>query len=303
MKLFFAVLVVAFDASAYGFKVVRKKVGSVEIPFVQNAEIAESTYNRKASFAEVERLAPLKTETLASIQPQDIRSLSMEEFNQIYARIGSGPIPVGDYGAYIMQKPIFFQVLKKRLVKQVMKFEGFASLVKKACGKEIEDCLFEFVWKGKRFSPKDDMDQIKSQNLLNLASAGFKVSLLPDSWKTTWVNKALDFTEGFLDKGSLPYFPMHTYCGISQVDTRRESIIVDAAFADDFGLPSYISARDEVATRKGLNISEEYRMLRPGLYLGKVYANKVFLFNVVLEKTGTQKQTETKDACLDTIKG
>lgn len=295
-------LLLAHEASAFRFKVVSKKVGTFEIPFVLNADVPENTYSQKASFAEIERLAPLNRGAYALIEPKDLRSLSMEEFNQIYARLSSGPMPLGDYAAYVMQKPPLYQVIKKRLLKQAMGFGQFASLGRQVCGQEVDDCLFEFIWKGKRFSAKDDMDQIKSQSLFNLVSSGFKISLIPDFLKSKKVDEAIDFTEGLIDKASLTFFPMHTYCGVSQVDTRRESIIVDGAFGDDFGLPSYIAARDEIVTRKRLNISEEYRMLRPGLYIGKVYANKIFLFNVVLEKTGVLKQNETKDACLDTIK-
>lgn len=302
LKIGFLILFVTLEASASLFKVTNKKVGSTDIGFVQNAEKEEKTFNLKAGFAEIERLAPLKRETLKDLKPNDLRSLTMEEFNQIYARLGSGPMPFGDYAAYVMQKPALYQVIKKRILKQVAVLGQFASLAQQACGKEAEDCLFEFIWKGKRFSAKDDMDQIKSQSLFNPVSAGFKISLFPQIFKSKAVDEAIDFTEGLIDKASLTFFPMHTYCGISQVDTRRESIVVDGAFGDDFAFPSYIAARDEVVTRKRLSISEEYRMLRPGLYMGKVYSNKLFLFNVVLEKTGALKQSETKDACLDTIK-
>ena len=141
-----------------------------------------------------------------------------------------------------------------------------------------------------------------AQTLVNTVSAGFKFPNLTNIFKSKTVDTALNFTEGLIDKASLTFFPMNTYCGISQVDTRRESIITDASFGDDFGLPYYIGLRDEVVTRKGLHITEEYRMLRPGLYLGKVFSNKLFLFNVVLEKTGTNISQETKGECVDTVK-
>lgn len=301
-KIFCLILLFAFDASALRFKVVHEKIGEAQIPFVVNADQEEKFFNQKADFAEVERLAPLKIEDLKAITPNNLRQLSMEQFNQIYARLGSGPMPLGDYNGFVMQKLPIYHFIKKRALKQAMVFADFASLAKQICKKEAEDCLFEFIWKGKRFWPKDDQDQIMTKTMINFVSAGFKVSLLPDFLKSSLLERALDFTEGLIDKTSLTFFPMHTYCGISQVDTRRESIITDASFGDDFGFPSYVSLRDEVVTRKALNITEEYRMLRPGLYIGKVYTNKLFLFNVVLEKTGTAKPSETKNACLDTIK-
>lgn len=301
-KIFCLIFLFAFEASALRFKVIFESVGSVQVPFVVNADTEETYFNLKADFAEVERLAPLNLETLKDIRPNDLRALSMEQFNQLYARLSSGPMPLGDYRGYVMQKPPIYNAIKKRVLKQVMLFSQVATLAKQVCQKEAEDCLFEFIWKGKRFWPKDEQDQIMSKTLVNPASAGFKNTRVPDFLRFNFLDKALDFTEGVIDKTSLTFFPMHTYCGISQVDTRRESIIADAGFGDDFGLPSYVGLRDEVVTRKGLSITEEYRQLRPGLYIGKVYTNKLFLFNVVLEKVGTPTPSRDQNACLDTIK-
>jgi len=98
-----------------------------------------------------------------------------------------------------------------------------------------------------------------------------------------------------LPLGAVTMFPMNTYCGISQVDTRRESQITDGNFSDDFS--DYVPLRDEIISRKNLSLTEEYRMLRPGFYIGKVYSNKIFLFNVTLDRTSTQ--TESASACFD----
>lgn len=302
MKSYFFILLAGSQTLAAKYNVVSKQVGSIQIPFVQNAEVEEKTYRLKASYADIEMLAPLSAFSMREIEPKDIRNLTMEEFNQLYARMGAGPMPYGDYSGYIMQKPPVYSAIKKRLLKQFMLADEFAKIAKLVCGREGDDCLLEFIWKGKRFGAKNSSDQIMAQTLVNTVSAGFKFPVFADIFKTKTVDKALNFAEGLIDKASLTFFPMNTYCGISQVDTRRESIITDASFGDDFGLPYYIGLRDEVVTRKGLNITEEYRMLRPGLYLGKVFTNKLFLFNVVLEKTGTNISQETKGECVDTVK-
>ncbi len=291
----------ALTATAAEFKILSVPVGAVLIPFVQNADGEENLFNKKASYALIEKMAPLKTEQLISIQPQDLRQLSMEQFNQLYARIASGPMPLGDYNGYILQKPPIYKALKKRVLRQVLGLDQLAQLGRQACGQQPEDCLLEFIWKGKRFWPKNDFGQIMAKTLFNPASSGFKFSIIPDFFKSKIVDEALDFTEGLVDRASITLFPMNTFCGISQVDTRRESIITDAGFGDDFGLPSYIDLRDQVVTRKGLNISEEYRMLRPGLYIGKVYTNKLFLFNIVLEKSGNLTALDKANVCSDLI--
>jgi hypothetical protein len=75
-------------------------------------------------------------------------------------------------------------------------------------------------------------------------------------------------------------FPAKLYCGQSLLDGRRESIIIDYAYNDD--LPGYQERPDALVGRNGLAIRDEIRMIRPGLYLGRAYANKVFLLNFIL---------------------
>jgi hypothetical protein len=65
-------------------------------------------------------------------------------------------------------------------------------------------------------------------------------------------------------------FPAKLYCGQSLLDGRRESIVIDYAYSD------------ELPGRNGLRIRDEIRMVRPGLYLGRAYANRIFLLNFVL---------------------
>jgi hypothetical protein len=75
-------------------------------------------------------------------------------------------------------------------------------------------------------------------------------------------------------------FPAKLYCGQSLLDGRRESIIIDYAFSD--GLPGYRERPDFLAGRRGLQIRDEIRMVRPGFYLGRAHANRAFLLNFTL---------------------
>lgn len=300
-------LLVGSQAMAFNYNIVEKQVGSAKIGFLKNADVKlnenneEGFYSLKADYAEIERLAPLRKENLAALNANDFRNLTMEEFNQIYARLGSGPMPYGDYSGFIMQKPHAYEALKKRILRQVKAVSKVADIAKTVCQRDAEDCIFEFIWKGKRFYKKNDMDQVEARTTVNVVSAGFKFSdLIPGFLKSSSVDRALDFAEGLVDKASVTMFPMNTYCGISQVDVRRESIITDGTYGDDFS--GFIGARDDIITRKNLNITEEYRMVRPGLYIGKAYTNKIFLFNLVLQKTGNVKQTDTANACFDGTK-
>ena len=67
-------------------------------------------------------------------------------------------------------------------------------------------------------------------------------------------------------------FPAKVYCGQSLLDSRRESIIIDYAFTDEIrGLPREPGL---LAGRGGLRIRDEIRMVRPGFYLGRAYAEQ-----------------------------
>lgn len=292
----------AFNANADTFKVVEKQVGSVKIPFVQNAEHAEDFYTRKADYALIEKMAPLSTSQMMSLKPNDFSKLSMEEFDQIYARLGSGPMPLGDYKGYILQKPQLYYSIKNRLLKMVKGATELSKVISMFCGKESEDCFFEVAWNGKRFMPKDDMDRIETMTTFNPAATDTKFKNILPSFitKNSLFEKAADIKDGLFDLANVTLFPMHVYCGISQSDVRRESIITDASYADDFS--NYIGLRDEMITRKGMNITEEFRMVRPGLYIGKVFTNKLFLFNLAIEISGTKIPTETANACFDGTK-
>ena len=57
-------------------------------------------------------------------------------------------------------------------------------------------------------------------------------------------------------------------------------MIIDYAYNDE--IPGYQEHPDALAGRNGLRIRDEIRMIRPGFYLGRAYANKIFLLNFIL---------------------
>lgn len=76
-------------------------------------------------------------------------------------------------------------------------------------------------------------------------------------------------------------FPAKVYKGVSILDVRKDSIIIDYAYSDDFK-DSYVEAIDSIASRKGLLVRDEIRMVQSGLYLGRAYLDGVFGLNFVL---------------------
>jgi hypothetical protein len=88
----------------------------------------------------------------------------------------------------------------------------------------------------------------------------------------------------------IPAFPAKLYCGQSLLDKNEESVIIDYAFADD--LPDYHDLRDKIATRSGVGIRDEIRMISPGFYLGRAYMQGVFALNFVLFQNDVKPQNE-----------
>jgi len=75
--------------------------------------------------------------------------------------------------------------------------------------------------------------------------------------------------------------------GQSLLDGRRESIVIDHGFNDE--IAGYQPAVDSLAGRNGLRIRDEIRLVHPGLYLGRVYLSRVFVFNFTLESAETER--------------
>ncbi len=75
-------------------------------------------------------------------------------------------------------------------------------------------------------------------------------------------------------------FPARLYCGQSLLDSRRESVIIDYFYTDE--IAGYRERPDFLAGRRGLQVRDEIRMVRPGFYLGRAYIGKIFLLNFSL---------------------
>jgi hypothetical protein len=86
-------------------------------------------------------------------------------------------------------------------------------------------------------------------------------------------------------------FPAKLYCGQSLLYSRRESIVIDYAFTDQ--IEGYREKPDFLAGRRGLKIRDEIRMVRPGFYLGRAYADRAFLLNFTLyDKQIAEREAE-----------
>lgn len=224
----------------------------------------------RVDFARVEAELPLSRTELMSLTPENLTTLSQEEIDQIYGRLSAGPIPDGAH-----QGTLFFargDSLRQRLD------EILGGVPGRVAGEKLDilERVGGTLWKGKMVDRQngtlrnfiedltpiegliDDVDTVPTATVPRGGLLGY---VLPTT--TVWM-----------------LFPAKVYCGQSLVDGRRESIIVDYAFADE--IDGYRASPDSLAGRKGLRIRDEIRMIRPGFYLGRAYMNRAFLLNFTL---------------------
>lgn len=229
-----------------------------DVPFLP---VQGTDYAGKPDFARVERELPLTSAQRAALTPKSLATLNQEELDQLYARLTAGPIPDGPYqGTAVFADGAGLRRLKEILGGGV---KGFLA------DRAVND-LQEFagiLWKGKVFY-RDKMElrnQITNRDKL---ARLFKADLSQIRTAT------IDGREvGLL-------FPAKLYCGQSLLDSRRESVIIDYYFGDE--IDGYLPAVDAVAGPTGLQIRDEIRMVRPGLYLGRAYIAKILLLDFIL---------------------
>ena len=233
-----------------------EKTAQPNIPFAPY----DKSYASKPDLAQVDHAFPIPTAEIARITPDYLATLDQEQLDQIYARLTAGPIPDGAFdGRILLPKG---GSGKLRLAELVGGFAGTALQLKGLVLEEVGETL----WRGKVFyrdarvlrNRIEDLSVLKKLELVR-----GEPQKMNFNGKETWL-----------------LFPAKLYCGQSLLDARRESIIIDYFFTDE--IPGYQEEPDFLAGRRGLRVRDEIRMVRPGLYLGRAYLDKVFALNFVL---------------------
>jgi hypothetical protein len=233
-------------------------------PAIRFAPYADG-YASKPDFAQLEYQYPLAVEELYKLTPKNLALLAQEEVDQIYARLGAGPIPEGPY-----EGDLFFpKGGSGKLRLSEIAGGGLRGLLVNVAGKKL-DLVGETLWKGKVFYRQERLLRNRIEDLGPLKAVGL-VEEAPD-------NPLQKITVKGKEQWLL--FPARLYCGQSLLDGRRESIIIDYAFTDQ--LPGYRRMPDMLAGRDGFAIRDEIRMVRPGFYLGRAYLDRAFVVNFVL---------------------
>ena len=234
----------------------------------------------RMDFARVEHEFPLSRADLMKITPENLAALSQEQVDQIYGRLTAGPIPDGQYlGGLFFARG---ENLRSRLEEIVGGIEGRVISVNIG----LLERVGALIWKGKEIK----RDQRILRNMIeDFAVLGIAVDSADTVPKTTIpregrLRRFIPRDEVFL------LFPAKVYCGQSLLDSRRESVIIDYAYNDE--IEGFRKSPDSLAGRGGLRIRDEIRMVRPGLYLGRAYANRAFLLNFTLYNEEVAKAGE-----------
>jgi hypothetical protein len=224
----------------------------------------------RVDFAQVETQYPLSRAELMALTPENLTTLTQEEIDQIYGRLTAGPIPDGAH-----QGTLFFargDSLRQRVDEIVGGVPG------RIAGDKLDilERIGGTLWKGKMVDRDNGTLRNFIEDVKPLEGIVVDVDTVPTASvpRGGLLGRVLPNTTVWL------LFPAKVYCGQSLLDGRRESIIVDYAFADE--IDGFRASPDGLAGRKGLKIRDEIRMIRPGFYLGRAYMNRAFLLNFTL---------------------
>jgi hypothetical protein len=247
----------------------------------------------RIDMAKVEQEVPLTRAHLASLYPEHIRALRQEELDQLYGRLAAGPIPDGAYQGDLVfprgdDSSARQEVLSR--LKRLLPFvdagppprleEALGGVKGRLAGDNIKllEKIGRSVWKGKYFY-RDTMVLRNFTENFPLVEEIIRV----DDRKSVEQIKVprLGWLRYFSPMTTVNLlFPAKLHCGQSLLDGRRESIIIDYAFNDE--VKGYQKNPDSLVGRNGLRVRDEVRMVRPGFYLGRAYANRILVVNFTL---------------------
>lgn len=222
-------------------------------------------------FAELEHRFALTPQDRMKITPANLKELSQEQVDQIYARLPAGPIPDGIYLG-----GVFFPQGEDEYSRIGEVVGGIMGRGVTAISDRIER-IATYVWKGKAF----DRDNMVLRNLIEDRTT--LEAIIPDDEDIETIEiERKGFLSFFAPTRTVwLLFPAKLHCGQSLLDSRRESIIIDYAYNDDLQ-DVFRENPDHWVNRKGLRIRDEIRMVRPGFYLGRAYINRAFILNFTL---------------------
>jgi hypothetical protein len=224
-------------------------------PPVRFAPDGTSVDRLRADFA----LTPAERQSLT---PDTLKRFTQTQLDQIYMRLSTGPMPDGPF-----RGDLFFPrgSPEPGHVRDVA--PNLSGRLAPAGAMPIEK-LGRALWKGKVFFKAEGILRNRIEELLILKpfiTDRASVPKLTFDGQTTWL-----------------LFPAKTSCGNSKLDPAHHAIVIDYSKGSE--VTGYREIPDSLAGPDALDILDEVRMVRPGLYLGRAHFRGQFRLNFTLLK-------------------
>jgi hypothetical protein len=203
-----------------------------------------------------------------ALTPDNLKTLTQSQIDQIYARLNAGPIPDGPF-----RGDLFFPRDRTR-DPQMRDLPDPAGVLANAAALPAER-LGRALWRGKVFFRSQAIVRNRIEELAVLKPFIADSATIPKltfDGQTTWL-----------------LFPARLSCGESRFDPSRPSIVID--YAQGAEIDGYRPVPDDLAGPKGLRIRDEVRVVRRGFYLGRAYFGDRFGLNFTLIDPATVEST------------
>jgi len=217
---------------------------------------------------------PLTDAERLELTPDSIRQLTQEQIDQLYVRLSSGPIPDGPF-----RGDLFFPKDSDGHARLLDVADPVPPLLRDVAAREIRE-LGRAFWRGKVFFRSQGILRNRIEDLAILEPIIGNtdgIQRLTFDGQTTWL-----------------LFPALLSCGESRLDPSQRSVVIDYARGKE--VEGYRDIPDKLAGPEGLNIRDEVRTIRRGLYLGRAYfGGKVGLNFTLLDPTVPTDQSLSPD--------
>src|SRR5262249_6771203 len=203
---------------------------------------------------------PLTDAARLSLTPDNLKTLTQAQVDQIYQRLSAGPLADGPFrGDLFFPRDRDYHARIRDVADPPPGALAHIALLR-------AEQLGRAIWKGKVF--------FRSQGILRnrIDDVAILQPFFPDSGaipkltfdgETTWL-----------------LFPARVSCGESRLDPSRPSIVIDYTKGPE--IEGYRPVPDKLAGPAGLDIRDEIRLVRPGFYLGRAYFGDKFGLNFTL---------------------